>query len=134
MLELWLISHYYCAHRYSWKGVPLLFSSSPSHQPPKESTLVCKECGALCVFELQLMPPLVYILQQYGRRIEKVATMSKDQYLPLPLEKVVEFGTVLVYSCSASCWEEASCTSSSLLTFREEIVVVQPDPDTVDKL
>ena len=94
--------------------------------------MVCKECGALCVFELQLMPPLVYMLQQYGKRIEKTAAMSSDQYLPLPLEKVVEFGTVLVYSCLASCWEEA--TSTSLLTFREEIVVIQPDPDTVDKL
>ena len=71
------------------------------------------------------MPPLVYILEQYG---VKGLQRANGQDLPPSLEKAVEFGTVLVYSCSASCWEGAHAV------FREETVVVQPDSDTVDKL
>ena len=39
------------------------------------------------VFEFQLMPPLVYILQQTNVKADNV-----------------EFSTVIVYSCSNSCW------------------------------
>ena len=106
--------------------MPLLFSSAPAHLPPKESALVCKECGAPCVFELQLMPPLVYILEQYG--VKGLQRANGQDLLP-SLERAVEFGTVLVYSCSASCWEDQASS-----VFREETVVVQPDSDTVDKL
>ncbi len=83
------------------------------------------------MYELQLMPPLVYILHQSLAQIQAQFTGSKDSELALPKEKVVEFGTVLVYSCSASCcWEE---DPSYIARFREEIVMVQPDLDTVDK-
>ena len=77
------------------------------------------------------MPPLVYILHQSLAHVQTQAqsTASGDSELALPKEKVVEFGTVLVYSCSASCWEENPC---DIAQFREEIVVVQPDLDTVN--
>lgn len=111
--------------RYSWKGSPLLFSGNPDYLPPSKSKLICKECGAPCVFELQLMPTLVYVLH-------KMRHECKEADLILPKEKTVEFGTVLIYSCSASCWEDRTCTTIS--NFKEELVIVQPDIDTVDKL
>ena len=36
--------------------------------------------------------------------------------------EAVEFGTVLVYTCSAACWGEGE-------SHREECVIVQADPD-----
>ena len=79
------------------------------------------------------MPPLVYILHQSLAHVQTQAqsTASGNSELALPKEKVVEFGTVLVYSCSASCWEENP--GDNFAQFREEIVVVQPDLDTVNK-
>ena len=74
------------------------------------------------------MPPLVYILHQSLTHSQAQFT---DSELALPNERVVEFGTVLVYSCSASCWEE---NPNNVVQFREEIVVVQPDLDVVDKV
>ena len=79
------------------------------------------------------MPTIVYVLNQSLKK-EKTRGEPKDsgqKNIPQPEEKVVEFGTVLVYSCSVSCWEE-NLTSSA--HFREGIVVVQPDPDTFNKL
>ena len=82
------------------------------------------------MYELQLMPPLVYILHQSITQAQSME--SKDSELLLLKEKVVEFGTVLVYSCSASCWEEEN--TNNIGQFREEVVVVQPDLDTVDQI
>ena len=36
----------------------------------------------------------------------------------------VEFGMVLIYSCSASCWDDSDGGQ-----YRQEWVMVQPDPD-----
>lgn len=80
------------------------------------------------MYELQLMPPLVYILQQNQKR--QVAEVLKDQGPSQPAGKIVEFGTVLVYTCSNSCWEDSLTENPQ---FKEEIVVVQPDIDTTDK-
>ena len=82
------------------------------------------------MYELQLMPPLVYVLHQ---SLEVQSTGLRDSELALAKERVVEFGTVLIYSCSASCWEEEN-PSNNIARFREEVVVVQPDLDTVDKI
>ena len=50
--------------------------------------LPCKHCGARTVFEFQLLPSLVGQMSVKG------------------LEGVpVEFGTVLVFTCSQSCWQ-----------------------------
>lgn len=65
----------------------------------------CQNCGAERGFELQLMPTLVDFLRIEGEK-----------------DPVIEFGTVIIYTCKASCWSDGE-------TFREERVVVQPDPD-----
>lgn len=130
--------------RYNWKGSPLMVRDHPAPQETK-----CKFCGSSRVFEFQLMPPLVYLLQRSIQartethrsasvdvkpstanirpgtdcdEIEHQCAGGESQVFPsLPL---VEFGTVLVYSCSQSCWEDKGGN-----VFRDECVVVQADPD-----
>ena len=78
------------------------------------------------------MPPLVYLIQ-------RSLSLRKEEHLVMPsgidgrgytgfsqppLPRGVEFGTVLVFSCSSSCWSECGTEQ-----FREEHVFVQPDPD-----
>lgn len=91
--------------RYSWSASPLFISEPPSniHQmvPP------CAQCGSPRVFEFQLMPALVSLLH------------STD----LSSELVLEFGTVLIYTCRESCWTSRSNTPV------EEFLFVQADPD-----
>ena len=60
------------------------------------------------------MPTLVYVVQKAVR--EKLGNSGAN----LPL---VEFGTVVVYTCSKSCWDD-SCPQ-----LREEQCFVQSDPD-----
>ena len=93
--------------RYNWKGEPLLITDN--QRTPQHGEVTCKSCGAPIVFEFQLMPPLVYMLQ---------ANQSKKSET-----KSVEFGTMLVYCCSVSCWDSGEGG------FREETVFVQADPD-----
>ena len=79
------------------------------------------------------MPPLVYLLQKSvqertdhsvklnpSSRLENQHT-GRESGLILP---PVEFGTVLVYSCCKSCWEDGGGA-----VFREECVFVQAEPD-----
>ena len=80
--------------RYQWDGTPLLITDKVPSTPS-----ACQHCGAPRVFELQLMPPLVYLL--------KASTGAS-----------VEFGTILVYTCSKSCWYAGS-------EAREEYVCLQ---------
>uniref|UniRef100_UPI00358E4AE7 programmed cell death protein 2-like isoform X2 n=1 Tax=Myxine glutinosa TaxID=7769 RepID=UPI00358E4AE7 len=92
--------------RYSWDGHPL-FLALPDHDltapiPP------CPSCSSPRKFELQLMPALVSMLRPVRCNAEELS---------------VEFGTVLVYSCSSSCWSMGQDVA------REEFVLVQPDPD-----
>jgi len=92
--------------RYSWSGQALPITSLTKED--HERTLrTCQACGAKCIFELQLMPNLVPLLKCKSVRVSGV---------------VVEFGTVLVYSCLDSCWSmDTVC--------RTEQAVVQADPD-----
>ncbi|KAM4553111.1 programmed cell death protein 2-like [Fundulus diaphanus] len=90
----------YCRHR-----KPLFISKMPSNNSQVVS--VCSSCGEPRTFELQLMPALVYLLQ----RIDSNSA------------KKLEFGTVLVYTCTNSCW-----TAGSKFPV-EEFCFVQPDPD-----
>ena len=88
---------------------------------PLPRAVTCWSCGAPSVFELQLMPPLVYLLQKSGGQT-CVCRMAHVHS--------IEFGTVFIYSCSKSCWNEGDGG------FREESIFVQTDPDAdaVDKL
>lgn len=87
--------------RYSWNGSPLyMISPDAASQPPS-----CLRCGAQRVFEFQLMPALVAMLQG-----------SKTDLL-------LEFGTILIFTCERSCWEDGD-----EIPF-QEFCIVQEDPD-----
>lgn len=91
--------------RFCWEGEPLFITEppSPSWQPSR-----CESCGARRCFEMQAMPALIQSLE-----------MESITQLQGPL---VEFGTVLFYSCSASCWKDGD-------TWKSEVALIQPDPD-----
>ena len=68
------------------------------------------------------MPPLVYLLQ--GRKAEGGRESGRGSTSGCCLE----FGTVVAYSCSESCW---GCEGEDDgVGFREETVVVVPDPES----
>ncbi|EHY55389.1 hypothetical protein HRR83_008833 [Exophiala dermatitidis] len=100
--------------RYEFKGVPLLYSGSDGVAsrfvvPHGKSGAVrgiprCESCGAQRVFELQLVPGLIYELE-------------KDE--PMDLEDGMEWGTVIVGTCANNCGEPGK------VSFREEWVGVQ---------
>lgn len=87
--------------RYSWNGNPLYMSSpDAASQPPS-----CPRCGAQRVFEFQLMPALVAMLQGSNT------------------DMLLEFGTLLIFTCERSCWEEGDKIPL------QEFCIVQEDPD-----
>ncbi|KAM7002359.1 programmed cell death protein 2-like [Tautogolabrus adspersus] len=91
--------------RYCRGGKPLFISEPPSNMAQVVSACGC--CGGSRTFELQLMPALVSLLQQGGGGVEVE----------------LEFGTVLVYTCTNSCWTTGSKSAV------EEFCFVQTDPD-----
>ncbi|NXG51957.1 PDD2L protein, partial [Psilopogon haemacephalus] len=88
--------------RYSRGGQPLFITCPPANID--KGIPACSNCGGSRVFEFQLMPALVSMLQS-------------DSDLS------VEFGTVLVYTCERSCWP------TNHQTPLEEFIFVQEDPD-----
>ncbi|XP_018420370.1 PREDICTED: programmed cell death protein 2-like isoform X2 [Nanorana parkeri] len=87
--------------RYSCNGQPLCISPlDATSQPPP-----CPRCGSRRIFEFQLMPALVTMLQG-----------AKSDLL-------LEFGTVLIFTCERSCWEASDRTPV------QEFCIVQEDPD-----
>lgn len=90
--------------RYCRGGRPLFISEPPSDVG--RPVPACGSCGGARTFELQLMPALVGLLRR------------KDGG-----EAELEFGTVLIYTCTSSCWTEESGSTV------EEFCLVQSDPD-----
>ncbi|NXR58415.1 PDD2L protein, partial [Rhadina sibilatrix] len=88
--------------RYSWGGQPLFITCPAANL--EQGIPACNNCGSSRVFEFQLMPTLVSMLQS-------------DSDLS------VEFGTVLVYTCERSCWP------TDYQAPLEEFIFVQEDPD-----
>ncbi|NXS61700.1 PDD2L protein, partial [Brachypteracias leptosomus] len=88
--------------RYSRGGHPLFITCPPANFD--KGIPACSNCGSNRVFEFQLMPALVSMLQS-------------DSDLS------VEFGTAIVYTCERSCWP------ANLQTPLEEFIFVQEDPD-----
>lgn len=86
--------------RYEWNGTPLFVSAPHSPLPAH-----CIHCGGPVVFELQLMPALINHLK-----------------LSEGTGNVLEFGTVLIYTCKQSCWSDGDL-------YRTDQVFVQADPD-----
>ncbi|NXC44806.1 PDD2L protein, partial [Penelope pileata] len=88
--------------RYSRGGQPLFITCPPANID--KGIPACGNCGSKRIFEFQLMPALVSMLQGD-------ADLS------------VEFGTVVVYTCERSCWP------ANHQTPLEEFIFVQEDPD-----
>jgi len=79
---------------------PLLFQSLDKNEISK-----CKHCGGKLRFELQLLPTLVNFIQVEGIR-----------------DNVVEFGTVIVYTCTESCWSDTHHYTEELVIVQQEIM------------
>lgn len=109
--------------RYEWSGMPLLYNSTDSvatrfvlpghhlHQKagtagPTRGVPRCDSCGGARVFECQLVPYLIFELE-------------KDDEDAMSLEGGMEWGTILVGTCSRNCGEEGK------IVFREEWAGVQ---------
>ncbi|KFV39387.1 Programmed cell death protein 2-like, partial [Tyto alba] len=88
--------------RYSWGGQPLFITCPPANID--KDIPACGNCGSNRIFEFQLMPALVSMLQSDS-------------------DLLVEFGTVIVYTCERSCWPTNNQTPL------EEFIIVQEDPD-----
>ena len=88
--------------RYQRKGEPLWacdkFVQNLSLVPN------CESCGSKRIFEFQLLPTLV-------------------DYLRIKGKPAVEFGNVLVFTCTGNCWNDND------VNLRSEYVIVQSDPD-----
>ncbi|XP_043286856.1 programmed cell death protein 2-like [Venturia canescens] len=73
--------------------------------PFNESVGTCQHCGAERIFEIQILPtiiPKLRLLPSNGSNFQ------------------IEFGTILVFTCSRSCWSPHDL-------YKEEHVVVQPE-------
>lgn len=88
--------------RYTFDGCPLWFCGPGKLEngvPP------CSNCGGKRVFEFQVQPMIMSLLQGTG-----------------PLSERLDFGTILCYVC------EKSCDSPTEAPYLEEFVYVQPEP------
>lgn len=102
--------------RYSWHGSPLFLSDPPSDLPWIKPG--CCHCGGIRVFELQLMPALVSLLQRTDTGSRSAVEMGDVEMNP-----GLEFGTVMVFTCRNSCWSSGSTSPV------EEFIYLQADPD-----
>lgn len=85
---------------YDWSGQPLILTKLTGNQPS-----TCRYCQSPLIFEFQLMPALV-------------------NFLKIDNQTALEFGTVIVYTCSKNCWQDSSDE-----LYRLENVFLQTDPD-----
>ena len=74
-------------------------------KPVLETLPKCKYCGSKMIFELQLMPYL-----------NQVLSLTECPSLGNP----IEFGTIVIFACSKSCWERSSLP-------RQECVIIQSE-------
>lgn len=98
--------------RYCRGGEPLFISEPPAQLAA--AVTPCSSCRGPRTLELQLMPALVSLLQ---RTDDGSGGCGGEQDVGL------EFGTVLVYTCTKSCWAAGSTSAV------EEVCLVQADPD-----
>uniref|UniRef100_A0A4W5JQQ0 Programmed cell death 2-like n=1 Tax=Hucho hucho TaxID=62062 RepID=A0A4W5JQQ0_9TELE len=101
--------------RYSWHGTPLFLSDPPSHLPWIKPG--CCHCGGIRVFEFQLMPALVSLLQRTDTGAGRGSRSAVE------MDTGLEFGTVMVFTCRNSCWSSGSTSPV------EEFIYLQADPD-----
>jgi len=100
------------AVRYAWAGRPLCVRALSDAEQHRAVTSRCPRCSAPRCFELQLMPGLL-------------SATAADQQCARLL-----FDTLLIFSCSASCWpEDAGGGNGGQQLLLEEVVIPQTDPD-----
>ncbi|RMZ88051.1 hypothetical protein DV736_g4714, partial [Chaetothyriales sp. CBS 134916] len=100
--------------RYEYDGQPLLYSGADAvasrfvtphgKTGPARGMPRCESCGARRVFEMQLVPGLIFELE-------------KDE--PMDLDDGMEWGTIIVGTCASNCGDAGQ------VSFREEWVGVQ---------
>ncbi|KAJ3076192.1 programmed cell death protein [Podochytrium sp. JEL0797] len=110
--------------RYGFTSDPLLYNEKPFSQPPP-----CPHCTHPRVFEMQLMPALLTFLptEQYALKDSKSTKPSKNAKPSLAdlSAKGVDFGTILVFTCSKNCLGAAG--DGNVIRYVEETVVIRQD-------
>lgn len=113
--------------RYEFRGVPLLYSSTdaiathfvlPGHHlhskvktsGPVKGIPSCQYCGSARVFEMQLVPYLIFELEK-----------DNEEAMKLDGQEGMEWGTVIVGTCGKNCGDDRE----GKVVFREEWVGVQ---------
>ena len=86
--------------RYSWRGKPLMNSTLN-----KVNISQCGNCNDERCFEVQLMPALINFLKSQN-------------------EILIDFGTIIIYSCSNNCSLKPVC-------FEEVLILPDPDEDAL---
>ena len=106
--------------RYRWPLNPLEFSD----KQPLPKDLFCEHCSKPLHAEVQLMPPLLAALcpEPAGSAAGVAGSLS-------PHAHSLDFGTVVVFTCSASCWTEGSSMLSE-----QCLQLLDPDHEKLSKL
>lgn len=113
--------------RYEFRGIPLLYSSTdavathfvlPGHHlhakvkssGPVKGIPSCQYCGSARVFEMQLVPYLIYELEK-----------DNEEAMKLDGGEGMEWGTIIVGTCGKNCGDD----KEGKIVFREEWIGVQ---------
>ncbi|TRY72459.1 hypothetical protein TCAL_10545 [Tigriopus californicus] len=108
-------------------GQILRYSRDPKTEPlllrehPRPLGLLkCSHCGDRMICEVQILPTLLPVLHLRS----SVAVYEPDATTTISSasSEALEFGTVLIYTCRASCWETSDDKS-----YRLEHVIVQEE-------
>eukprot|EP00397_Hematodinium_sp_SG-2012_P045451 GEMP01051055.1.p1 GENE.GEMP01051055.1~~GEMP01051055.1.p1 ORF type:complete len:104 (+),score=20.82 GEMP01051055.1:871-1182(+) len=81
---------------------PLPLGKNGAISPP------CSHCGGPRVFEMQLLPTLIYEMKE--RATAKLSVYSDEE-----LNRTMDFGNVLIFSCAQNC----------MAAHTEEFVIVE---------
>ena len=126
--------------RYAFEGEPLLYTQQGEMAAilSKNQVPRCEQCGSVRVFELQLMPTLMDILQTSACLEEEDRNTSEadvNRSQP-PCLAGMEWGTLCVYACSSSCYQNMSTRhawswNETRLAeeYIQELVLVQQEPE-----
>lgn len=101
--------------RYAWAGTPLFYGQLQQQQQPPLGGH-CSHCGSRRVFEMQLMPTVLSVLN-----VEAYAHVEKEAESPAQWNVGMEFGTVLIFVCERDCHP----APTEQVSYSEECCIVQ---------